>query len=207
MPEQMKAALIRWQAHRREIKKPITATGWAALIADCLKCPATMEDAISKSILSGWQGLFPDPSKSTEPNPPRANPRRSRLTGAKSGNSDTVEILAESRSSNSPTTNLETSSAIADFTQTTPNSSPPTWHKPINSRRYEPINAKQPRRGTGSPVLRDAMAGELRHPRSTLNRTGSVLLAATQDNLGSNGRNDPERTQCGFDRSNRPPSR
>jgi hypothetical protein len=75
MPEQMKDALIRWQAHRREIKKPITATGWAALIADCLKCPATMEDAISKSILSGWQGLFPDPSKSTEPESAKSKPK------------------------------------------------------------------------------------------------------------------------------------
>jgi hypothetical protein len=75
MPEQMKSALIRWQAHRREIKKPITATGWAALIADCLKCPATMEDAISKSILSGWQGLFPDPSKSTESESAKSKPK------------------------------------------------------------------------------------------------------------------------------------
>jgi hypothetical protein len=73
--ESLKAALIKWQSYRREIKKPITATGWAALIRDCLECPTTMEDAINKSILSGWQGLFPDPSKSTEPEPAKSKPK------------------------------------------------------------------------------------------------------------------------------------
>jgi hypothetical protein len=75
IPESLHAALIKWQSYRREIKKPITATGWAALITDCLECPATMEDAINKSILSGWQGLFPDPSKSTESEPAKSKPQ------------------------------------------------------------------------------------------------------------------------------------
>jgi hypothetical protein len=76
IPESLKAALIKWQSHRREIKKPITATAWDALIADCIKSPATMEEAINKSILSGWQGLFPDASKSPEPEPAKTKPKR-----------------------------------------------------------------------------------------------------------------------------------
>jgi hypothetical protein len=76
IPESLKAALIKWQSHRREIKKPITATAWAALIADCLKWPTTMEDAINKSILSGWQGLFPDPPKSNESEPAKPKPKK-----------------------------------------------------------------------------------------------------------------------------------
>jgi hypothetical protein len=35
-----------------------------------------MEDAINKSILSGWQGLFPDASKSPEPEPAKSKPKR-----------------------------------------------------------------------------------------------------------------------------------
>jgi hypothetical protein len=75
IPESLKGSLIKWQAHRRETKKPITATAWAALIADCIKSPATMEEAINKSILSGWQGLFPDKSKSSEPEPAKSKPK------------------------------------------------------------------------------------------------------------------------------------
>jgi hypothetical protein len=75
IPESLKGSLVKWQAHRREIKKPITATAWNALIADCIKSPATMEDAINKSILSGWQGLFPDASKSPEPEPAKSKPK------------------------------------------------------------------------------------------------------------------------------------
>jgi hypothetical protein len=75
IPESLKGSLVKWQSHRREIKKPLTATAWDALIADCVKSPATMEDAINKSILSGWQGLFPNASKSPEPEPAKTKPK------------------------------------------------------------------------------------------------------------------------------------
>lgn len=58
--EEVQSALSDWKKHRSEIRKKITSTQWDRLIEDCRKSPAVMVAAIHKSIVSGWQGIFPE---------------------------------------------------------------------------------------------------------------------------------------------------
>jgi hypothetical protein len=57
---EVQSALRDWKEHRSEIKKKITATQWKRLLDDCRKEPVKMVAAIHKSVVSGWQGLFPE---------------------------------------------------------------------------------------------------------------------------------------------------
>lgn len=60
LPFPLRDALTDWKAHRKEIRKPLTATQWEKLVEDCRKDPSLWTAAIRKSIVSGWQGLFPE---------------------------------------------------------------------------------------------------------------------------------------------------
>lgn len=64
LPEEVRGALTDWKRHRSEIRKRITETQWERLIVDCRTSPSVMVAAIHRSVVSGWQGLFPEsPSK------------------------------------------------------------------------------------------------------------------------------------------------
>jgi hypothetical protein len=60
LPETLKSALADWKRHRSEIRKPITPTQWVKLVEDGQADPARMAATIRNSILSGYQGLFPE---------------------------------------------------------------------------------------------------------------------------------------------------
>jgi hypothetical protein len=64
-PEEVQSALKDWKKHRAEIRKKITGTQWERLVEDCRKGPAVMVAAIHKSIVSGWQGIFPESATTT----------------------------------------------------------------------------------------------------------------------------------------------
>lgn len=72
LPESVQSALVEWKRHRFEIRKKITGTQWERLVSDCRKNPSVMVAAIHRSVVSGWQGLFPEKS----PNATHAQSRR-----------------------------------------------------------------------------------------------------------------------------------
>lgn len=71
------SALADWKKHRKEIKKSLTPTQWDKLIEDCRKNQPLMTATIRKSVVSGWQGLFPEkilPSEILQLSTPQSAP-------------------------------------------------------------------------------------------------------------------------------------
>lgn len=56
-------ALEKWTAYRRELRKPLTATGWKSLLSKVGKYAgeygeAAVVETIECSMSNGWQGVF-----------------------------------------------------------------------------------------------------------------------------------------------------